>query len=155
PGEMPRTASPEDDRALWDLIVQRFRERPLSEWLPRMAAEDDLAAEWARTGEQALEHPQVVHNGHVADVDDPRVGRMRQVGPLALFTETPPLIGAPAPDLDQHGDLDQISVTTRSDSRSSSPAHPLEGITILEVGHHFAMPYAITLVGALGARVIK
>jgi crotonobetainyl-CoA:carnitine CoA-transferase CaiB-like acyl-CoA transferase len=156
PGESPRTSSPDHDRALWDLIRDRFRSRPMSYWLPRMAAEDDLAAEWMRTSEEGLDHPQVVHNGHVVEVDDPRVGVMRQVGPIALFSRTPSVIGRPAPEVDRHGTIGAPSPRqVRNGSVDDGPDHPLSGMTIVEFGHHFAMPYAITLVAALGARVIK
>jgi crotonobetainyl-CoA:carnitine CoA-transferase CaiB-like acyl-CoA transferase len=155
-GEVPRTASPDDDRSLWDLIRDRFRSRPLAEWLPLMNKEDDLAAEWMRTCEEGLDHPQVIHNDHVVELDDPRVGRMRQVGPIALFSQTPSVIRAPAPSLDDHKPLEHASFSGLPVPTGNAwPEHPLSGITIIEVGHHFAMPYAITLVAALGARVIK
>ncbi|MGE0384633.1 MAG: CaiB/BaiF CoA transferase family protein [Gammaproteobacteria bacterium] len=155
-GEPPTTGDPARDRELWEMVIERFRGAPLSHWRPRMDAEDDLAAEWARTCEQGLDHPQVVHNGHVVQIDDPRVGRMRQVGPIALFTATPSRIDRPAPALDEHGPLQDLATRALPrDTGRPAPAHPLAGITIVELGHHYAMPYAITLVAALGARVIK
>ncbi len=35
------------------------------------------------------------------------------------------------------------------------PKHPLEGVTIVEFGYFYAMPFAATMAAALGARVIK
>jgi crotonobetainyl-CoA:carnitine CoA-transferase CaiB-like acyl-CoA transferase len=155
-GDHPHTATPEDDRALWDLIAGTFRSRSLDEWMPRLNAEDDLAGEWARTCEQALDHPQMLHNGHVVEIDDPRVGRVRQVGPIASFTATPSAIGRPAPALDEHGALPPSPPSkTVVDAGAAAPTHPLTGVTIVELGHHFAMPYVTTLAAALGARVIK
>ena len=41
---------------------------------PQFIAEDDLPFELCRTSEEALDHPQIVANGEVVEVDDPVVG---------------------------------------------------------------------------------
>lgn len=61
PGEAPTIEDESDARSLWDLVRLRTAERTLAEWQPRFDAEDDLAAEWARTCEQAMDHPQMLH----------------------------------------------------------------------------------------------
>ena len=42
----------------------------------------NVAAEPYLTSEQALDHPQIVHNGNVQSLDDPGVGGTRQLGPM-------------------------------------------------------------------------
>ena len=156
PGAAPTISDEESARGLWDLVRARVQERTLEEWQPRFDAEDDLAAEWARTCEQALDHPQMVYNGGVITIDDPVLGPVRQVGPIATFSKTPPTIDRSAPALGAN-ELLRTSLATRlaRPADLTRTGAPLSGITIVEVGHHFAMPYAITMVAALGARVIK
>jgi crotonobetainyl-CoA:carnitine CoA-transferase CaiB-like acyl-CoA transferase len=36
-----------------------------------------------------------------------------------------------------------------------APRYPFEGVTVVEFGYFYAMPYAITMLASLGARVIK
>jgi crotonobetainyl-CoA:carnitine CoA-transferase CaiB-like acyl-CoA transferase len=154
-GAAPTVAREDDARALWDLVRLRVSERTLQEWQARFDAEDDLAAEWARTCEEALDHPQIVHNGHVVVVEDPQLGPVRQVGPIASYSRTPSRICRPAPALNEHHDLTLRSGPPPANTGAAQLAHPLSGLTIVEVGHHYAMPYAITMLAALGARVIK
>lgn len=137
-----------------DVFHTRFRERTLEEWLPALIAEKDLVFEPLRTCEEAMEHPQVRHNQDWVEIDDPRVGRMRQVGPLARFSATPSHVGAPAPALDQHGDLPRAKARSRN-GVGPFPTYPLEGVTIVELANFYATPYALTIAAGLGARVIK
>jgi len=65
--------------------------------MPLLLAQPDLPFEFAVTSEEGLDHPQVLHNGNSIEIEDPRVGSMRQVGPVAAFAATPSPIGSPAP----------------------------------------------------------
>ena len=41
------------------------------------------------TSEEALDHPQIIANGEVVEIDDPVLGTVREVGPVATFAREP------------------------------------------------------------------
>ena len=103
--------------------------------------------------EEALSHPQVIENGSVVEVDG-----VRQIGPIAKFSETPSVIGGRAPDLGEcDSPLELVLNRPRPEALAAEdlPRHPLSGTTIIEFGYFFAMPFGLTMAAALGARVIK
>jgi crotonobetainyl-CoA:carnitine CoA-transferase CaiB-like acyl-CoA transferase len=108
----------------------------------------------ARHSEEALDHAQMLHNGNVISVEDPDRGTVRQVGPVANFSATPARITRSAPRLGEHagGLAERPARRAPGDARL---AHPLQGVTIVELGYFYAMPYGVTMAAALGARVVK
>ena len=78
----------------------RMRERSLDEWMEIFSA-NDIGGDPFLEASEFLDHPQAIENGRRQIVDDPVVGQTIQVGPLGLFSETPSVIGAPAPALGQ------------------------------------------------------
>lgn len=162
PGGRPTTADPGALMELWDRLATRFRERTRAEWDPRILAEPDLGAEWAVSCEQSLAHPQMQFNGHVVEVSDSLLGTVKEVGPIARFAGTPSSIGRGAPRIGEHGaswEAGRRSIVPDGGSEAGHHRYtrrpPLEGMTVLEIGHHYAMPFALALVAELGARVIK
>ena len=150
---LPMFATAEDAQEWEDLLWEAFRKEDLEHWLPRLMASPDVAFEVAVTCEQGLDHPQIVHNGDVITVPDPTVGPIREVGPIGRFSETPCRIERSAPALgDNHGPFAPAAPVV---ARGDAPEHPLSGVTIVEFGYFYAMPYGLTLAAALGARVIK
>jgi crotonobetainyl-CoA:carnitine CoA-transferase CaiB-like acyl-CoA transferase len=143
-----------EDAAAWEeAIWERTKERDLREWVERALGNDDLPFEPVLSPEEALDHPQIRANGNVVVVRDPTMGPVEQIGPLASFSKTPSVIERSAPALGEHGELPvpkHAGVPT-----GSLPAYALEGVTIVEFGYFYAMPYGVTMVGALGGRVIK
>ncbi|MER5628231.1 CoA transferase [Streptosporangium sp. NPDC002544] len=144
----------EDAAAFGDLLRDRFRKRTWAEWEPLLLAEPDVGFELVATGEEGLRHAQVLHNGHVIEVQDPVLGPVKQVGPVAAFELTPSVVRGSAPALDDLRREISLPAPVRR-AGSEAPRHPLEGVTILEFGNFYAMPFACTLAAALGARVIK
>jgi crotonobetainyl-CoA:carnitine CoA-transferase CaiB-like acyl-CoA transferase len=143
-----------DDAQAWEtLLWEAFRERTWSELEPLLFANPDLPFERAVPGELGLEHPQMLHNGHVVSVVDPLVRTVRQVGPIATMERSPSRIERSAPALGAHSDVPGL------DAASSSGVHhegaPLAGVTIVEFGFFFAMPFGVSMAASLGARVIK
>ena len=86
-------------------------------------------------------------------VEDPAFGPIEQIGPVASFSLTPSVITSPAPALNQHGPLPGAKAP--APQPLPLPRHTLEGVTIVEFGYFYAMPFGVTMAGALGARVIK
>ena len=137
-----------------DLIWEALRRKSYAEWEPLLLADPNIAFELARRSEEGLDHVQIIHNGDVITVEDPDVGPIRQVGPVCHLEGAPSRISRSAPHLGEHnGDLTLTRPLPTGDA--SAPLHPLEGITIVELGYYYAMPYGVTMAAALGARVIK
>ena len=147
--------------SLEGIMLEKVQEKTLDEWMAIFLGEaGNVAAEPYHTSEQALDHLQIVHNGNVQGVFVPGVGETRQLGPIVNMRETPGSARGPAPALGQHtaevlarlgGD-----VGTRSNgSKEPMPMHPLEGITLLDLGTVINGPLGCALVAELGARVIR
>ena len=151
-------ASTDDKVALNLAIIDRMKQKTAAEWMEIYIANPDCCGEVMQTTQDALRHPQFIHNGHRIEVDDPRVGRIAQVGPIARLSETPATIERPAPVPGQHGaevlaDLAAPRPIFRLEG--SAPRRPLEGIVSIELAMHLAGPFSGALLADLGARVIK
>jgi crotonobetainyl-CoA:carnitine CoA-transferase CaiB-like acyl-CoA transferase len=147
---------------LRELELQRINEKTLEEWMDLFVNHaPDVAAEPLMSTQEGMKHPQIVHNGHVQDVQDPHMGATKQLGVLALFRETPGTIKGPAPDPGQH--TQEIINHTTNQTRPVTiyrnpqplPKHPLEGITVIDQTTVLAGPLASTLLAEIGARVIR
>jgi crotonobetainyl-CoA:carnitine CoA-transferase CaiB-like acyl-CoA transferase len=136
-----------------DMLLEAFRQHDLDYWMPKLLDNADIAFELAGTSEEGLDHPQIVHNGDSVTIEDPRLGPVRQVGPLAHFSATPMRLGRSAPALDEHGALP--TEPPRPSGSAPLPEHPLAGLMIVEFGSFYAMPYGVAMAASLGARVIK
>jgi crotonobetainyl-CoA:carnitine CoA-transferase CaiB-like acyl-CoA transferase len=151
--KLPQFDTVDDAQAFEDLLLEAFIQKPLSHWLPRLLASPDVAFEVSATSEEGLDHPQIVHNGDAITIDDPEVGPIRQVGPLGHFERTPMKPNRPAPALGaNHGPLIPHPLPKGG---QLAPAHPFAGVTVLDFGYFYAMPYGTAMLGSLGARIIK
>jgi crotonobetainyl-CoA:carnitine CoA-transferase CaiB-like acyl-CoA transferase len=150
---LPTFATAEDAQEWEDMLQEAFRAEDLAHWLPLLEASPDVAFEVAATSEEGIAHPQIVHNGDVITIDDARLGAIRQIGPVGHFEKTPIVVDRSAPELgSSDGQLVSREFPTAA---GKAPAHPFAGITIVEFGSFYAMPYATAMLAALGARVIK
>src|SRR5215471_3748168 len=130
----PVFKSAEDAQAWEDLLWEAFRSHDLAYWLPRLEASPDVAFEVARTSEEGLDHPQIIHNGDVVTVADPRYGPVRQVGPIAHFSASPCRIEKPPPALGVNRGAFAERTPVPAPGGTPLPAHPLAGVTIVEFG---------------------
>lgn len=151
---------PDDDTKaeLVVLLQERMKEKTSAEWIERYLANGNVCADVIQTTQDALRHPQVVAAEDTIELDDPRVGRTLQIGPLAKLPDAPAVVRGPAPEPGEHTDevlgahVTPVSVPAASRDRL---AGPLDGITIVEAAYYYATPFATALLAELGARVIK
>lgn len=157
--DSPNFATEEASVRFWTLLLDRLKEKTADEWMAIFVQDDDIAFDLFRTTDDARNHPQMRINGHVIDVEDPELGPMEQIGPQLTLFGTPAQIRAGAPRPGEHqallDHLDRQPAAPASLAKTPLPAHPLEGVTVLEIGTWFAAPFGVTLLAELGARVIK
>ena len=79
-----------------------FLQRPAGEWLA-LLEERGIPAGPVRFMEELFDDAQTQANGLVAEVEHRDAGKLRMVGPLAQFSETP-LEPTPPPALGQHSE---------------------------------------------------
>jgi crotonobetainyl-CoA:carnitine CoA-transferase CaiB-like acyl-CoA transferase len=146
--KQPHFASAEDAQAWEDLVWHAYRTRSYAEWEPILLAEPDIAFELVRTSEEGLDHPQVQHNTAAIAVDDQTCGRVRQVGPVGVFSATPARIERSAPLLGAFSPPPGRAGVANNGAARPAPPHSLAGVTIVEMGFFFAMPYGVTMAAA-------
>ncbi len=104
-GADPRFATDEAQQEhrseLQAILRRRFAELTQAEALERLEREDVLCAPVRSLGE-ALDDPQVRHNGMRVDVDHPRLGRFETVGVPVKLSDTPARVRRHPPDLGEH-----------------------------------------------------
>jgi len=161
----------EQRERFWGRMLAAVRERTFAEWQRVFEEHPNVWAEPFRTTRELLDHPQLLHNGQVAEGVLPGIGRVRQLGPLVKLrgAATPP--PAPAPRPGEHdalvgaaragrGPADGAAggaPATRSAGATTGapPRRALDGVTVLELGIWYAAPFGGALLADLGARVIK
>jgi crotonobetainyl-CoA:carnitine CoA-transferase CaiB-like acyl-CoA transferase len=156
--DAPRIVNAEDRIALNLLIFERMKQKTSLEWREIYRRHPDCAGEIMQTTQEAIRHEQFVANGHLIELEDPRVGRMTQVGPFAKLHETPAEITGPAPLPGQHT-AEVLEAPPRPAPKVAAaggrPKRPLEGLVMLEVASWLAAPFSGALLADLGLRVIK
>ncbi|PBC47987.1 CoA transferase [Rhodococcus sp. ACS1] len=146
----------------WNKMISKVGERTLAEWESTFERNPNVAAEQFRSPDEALDHPQLVHERRVVTVDDPNLGPVRQPSTLVHAGGNPLTDVRPAPRIGEHSD--ELRAFASSAPPETTPVdgnadgvkkYPLEGVTVLELGAMYAGPYGATLLTDLGARVIK
>jgi crotonobetainyl-CoA:carnitine CoA-transferase CaiB-like acyl-CoA transferase len=145
------------------LIELRMKEKTAAEWMEAYIATGNVCGDAVQTTQEALRHRQAREAGLVVEFEDPRVGPMLQIGPLAKIPTAPAAVRGPAPDPGQH--TSEVlsggpppttpAADGNADRRAPELKGPLDGITVIEAAYYYATPFATALLAEMGARVIK
>lgn len=140
-----------DGETFRNTMLAHMQKKSSREWMGQFIEDGGVAAHPYLTTQEALDDPDLVKNGHVANVHG-----MRQLGLLGTFTRSPGQINR-APNLDADGDEDFARRPQEKgiDLAGKKLTAPLEGITVLEFGAIIAAPLAGSCLADMGARVIK
>lgn len=94
--------SPEQRELILTTLAELFATGPRERWIDTLRDSDIVAAP-INTLLEASNDPDVLANGHIAEVDYPGVGPLKVHGSPWQFSETPPSIGV-APGLGEHNE---------------------------------------------------
>ena len=161
---------PEDRDYLISRIDEAYKTKPLAEWI-KILDEHDAAYGVFLSTQEFMDYPQIVHNGNVTEMDDPTVGKMKQIGLIASFAGDGLQPQTPAPRLGEHMQEVLANVASPSPQAPASASNPgpavddsrlgalpegaLNGVTIVDLSMWAAAPGGPAILADLGARVIK
>lgn len=156
-GAPHRFSKVEDKDELIRLLVERMAQKTSTEWIQLYLANGNVCGDVIQTTQESLRHPQMVETGKVVVNEDPRVGAIVAVGPLADVPGAPASIGM-APQPGAHTEEIRGTPVDPPDpvpETGRALAGPLDGVTVIECAYYYATPFATSLLADLGARVIK
>lgn len=142
------------------MMLNKIKEKSLEEWMDIFVNQNgNVGAEPFLSSSEALDHPQILHNGHVVSINDPLLGEMRQLGPLISMDKTPPSIKGPAPLPGENNneilDVDKLEKLLSTETKNDSKQAPFKGLTVIDCSTIIAGPLGTSLFSEMGARVIR
>jgi crotonobetainyl-CoA:carnitine CoA-transferase CaiB-like acyl-CoA transferase len=141
-------------------LTEAFKKHPSQSWV-QAGSEAQMGVAMVRSPAEALADDAFRADGCVVEIEDPDVGRIRHVGNVLEFSETPGPVTRPAPRSGEH------TAAVLGEAAAASPgaplrrpsgrslAHALEGVRVLDLGLGVAGPFAGRVLADLGADVIK
>ncbi len=152
--------TPEATEEMRDRILERMQEKTCDEWMEIFRAQGNVAAEPFTPTHDAVDNLDMAANGDTIEIEDPELGPVKQIGPIAHLRETPAEITRPAPPVGEANGFSWASrngkVPMMSSPNGAAPSgKPLDGFTVLEFATIIATPIGVSMLADLGARVIK
>ncbi len=149
----PWGISIDDWPVLSDILEPKFKSNTLKYWL-NLLRDNDVPCGPAETRKWFSNHPQVLHNKMLVEVDDPLLGKTIQPSPPIFMSASPPDIQGPAPIQGEHGKSIRHQPIRPIPFRKVL-SHPLEGVKIVDLTGYIAGSFGTTLLADLGADVTK
>lgn len=148
---LPFVENTDDAEAIWEIVLERVREKTWAEWKEILDAERNVAVEPFLKTRDGFDHPQVQYNQHIIELDG-----IQQPGPIVKMSEIPVSPTRAAPCL---GDLNGLAPADwkplDAAAACDAPPAPLDGKLVLDFSTFYATPFGGALLADLGARVIK
>jgi len=86
---------------IFSRVQNVIRTKTTGYWLEQFNAEGIWCGKVNTYADLAVD-PQVLHNGIIWEIDDPRVGKFRSVGTPVYYSKTPPCVSRTVPGLGEH-----------------------------------------------------